>query len=234
MLLPNMTHDEIRKLLFLEFEEIRKRNEQNFSKLRRDVIKKKLKKKRAVFFKMLTSKNKTTWLVRIEKYAGDKYAVTSFYGAFFRDTKGFRFIEICPGDQSIEIYNAHLFSRYQERMMGEANPFINFEQFLKLVTTFFRKNSSVCTTLRDEEIEPGVFKVSAQLPEGIKLGIQDNNRNASVWNTFVSANEYKGNQKQLKAWILDMEANGEFELPPELSSDRSIQTHFDLLRQTSS
>lgn len=199
MLLPNMTHDEIRKLLTLEYEGIKKRNLQYFAHLRREVIKKKLKNKRVVFYKRFTTKNKTKWLVRNEKYKGDKYKVISIYGSFFRDTKGMRYVEINTQEEILEldIYNAHFMQRYVERLN------LDLTDSLEIIKTFFERNTSVTVLNEKEEIEPGVFRIASQVPEGVKLGILDENRKVTVWNTFISANEYKGNQKELRNTVIE-------------------------------
>lgn len=214
MLLPNMTHEEIRKLLLLEVNEIVHRNEKHvYPDLKREIIKKKLKNQRKVFFKRLTTKNKTKWLVRNEKYKGNKYQVTSFYGSFFRDTKGFRFVEINIEDGHLEIFNGHFMSRYSERMgLGITDP-------LEIIKAFFIANTGVSTYCAKEMIDTGVIKICSPIPEGIKLGVLDENNRVAVWNTFISANEYKGNQNLLKQSVLDS-FTPEMLNHPDLTADR--------------
>ncbi len=198
MLLPNMTFDEIRRLLFLEIEEVIQRTEKQFPKIKRDVLKRKLKNQKVVYFYRLTTKNKTKWLTRVAKHKGSKYKIISYYGSFFRDTKGFRYIELNKEDESLEIYNAHFLYRYVERMK------LDLTEPLEIMKAFFLANTGVSVINYDQEIDEEVYKIYSQTPEGIKLGIHDRIRNVVIWNTFISANEYKGEQKLL------IEKMGEF------------------------
>jgi hypothetical protein len=184
MLLPNMTHDEIRKLLSLEITEVVRRSEKQFPQIKRDVIKRKLKNKKMVYFYKFTTKNKTKWLTRIEKHKGSKYKIISYYGSFFRDTKGFRYVEINQKSGALEIYNAHFLHRYVERMK------LDLTEPLEIMKAFYVANTSVSFLWHSEEIDYGVFKTYSQTPEGIKLGTFDENNDVTVWNTFISANEY--------------------------------------------
>lgn len=198
MLLPNMNFQEIRKDLQRDLPEILQRAEKFFPQFRRMTIKKKQRNKNFSHFKKMTTRGKIKWEVHFFTIKGKKNNRYASYGTYYHNEKGLRYISVDAVDGRLQVYNSHFFRRYNERMQ------LQLEDNIRTINqTYQIRNTSNAFALDPKKFQNGVREVVAQIPDGLKFGKEFLKSGAVVWNTFISENEYKGMQGELKKGIIE-------------------------------
>lgn len=199
MLLPDMTHEEIRKDLVRDLDEIKERGLKMNRRLIVRLSRLKRQNKTVAVIKHLTSKNKIKWVVLYALKPDTKNEVDISLGTFYHNKKGLRLVLIDPYDLQLQIYNSHFFRRYNERMEFELE-----DNIRSIFKTYIKRNGYSDMTIKVEPLKNNLVDLTTQVLDGIKLGKKNLKTNTTVWNTFISHMEVKGDQGKFRELMIQL------------------------------
>lgn len=199
MLLPDMTTQEIRKNLLQDLSEIMIRGQKMNRKLEREILIPNENNEHVPAVRYMTTKNKIKWMVKYSLKPGKKDEVDISLGTFYHSRKGLRYVAFDPHNYSMQIYNSHFYRRYNERMK------LNLKDDIRAIHQVYYKRNLDCTMIVEhKKLENGLIEQMTQIPDGLKFGKRNLEARTTVWNTFISNQEYKGNQGIYKDKIVGL------------------------------
>ena len=219
MLVETMTPEEITREIFTDWETLAEKTLPRLAQ-EYDRARKRLKvNKESRFAKMyeIKTKKKNNWFLVLNKGVDvEKYRTWRDIDltklVYYYTKRGIRVFEIIGDDDKLAVYNAHLFSRYRERMkLDIPNPY-------DVVKYFFLNDSYAVINDFDEAFSPR--------KNGIVLGTYLKEMGWIMCNTFIT-NEMKfSDQNEIEKQLIEIweeESNIEFLLNGNSSYFKAIR-----------
>lgn len=224
MLVETMTPEEITREIFTDWETLAEKTLPRLAQ-EYDRARKRLKvNKESRFAKMyeIKTKKKNNWFLVLNKGVDvEKYRTWRDIDltklVYYYTKRGIRVFEIIGDDDKLAVYNAHLFSRYRERMkLDIPNPY-------DVVKHFFINDGYTINKFDDENDFDEVF---SPRKNGIVLGTYLKEMCWTVYNTFIT-NEMKfekqSDMEQQLIEVWEEESNIEFLLNGNSSYFKAIR-----------
>lgn len=199
MLINTMTDSEVHSEIHRDFNVIQNDYHTKLA-LRYDIARRKNKIKKddpfVVPFKVVTP-SKNTWFIIMNKsfsepsYKGlETISITNL--AYYYTNIGIRVFRIDP-NVGISVFNAHLFSRYNERLNQ------NIVEPIEKVLTFFNNNPFTHSKVIRKDNR---LYLLGKIRQGLILGEIMNNGYWMVWKTYISNDLKREDQNQIEQELL--------------------------------